>query len=91
MLFNKRNTSSCVLLRSINDPFNADKWKNKEIYYPVAAITGIDMTDLIKGSIVTIDMDGMSGAGKDLMLRCQVVDPKLVLCRPGIALVRNTF
>ena len=51
----------------------------------------IDMTDLVKDSIVTIDMDGMGGADKNLMLRCQIIDPKLVLCRPGIALVSKTF
>jgi hypothetical protein len=91
MLFDKRKISSCVLLRSINDPFNADKWKDKEMYYPVASMTGIDMTDLVKDSIVTIDMDGMGGAEKNLMLRCQVIDPKLELCRPGIALVSHIF
>ena len=57
------------------------------MYYPVAYLTGIDLAELKKDAIVTIDMDGMSGAERELMLRCKVLDPKLVLCKPGVALV----
>ena len=59
------------MLRSINDPFNADTCKDKEIYYPVDSMKGIDMTDLVKDSIVTIDMDGLGGANKNLMLEAK--------------------
>ena len=71
----------------MEDPLNSADWHNKELYYPVASLVGIELADIVKDSIVTIDMDGMSGASRDLMLRCKVKDPKLVLCKPGVALV----
>ena len=86
MLFDKRRAYSCALFETLSDSVNPFKWYNKELYYPVAFLTGIDLVDLKKDTIVTIEMDGMSGAERDLMLRCKVLDPKLVLCKPGVAL-----
>ena len=75
------------MLKTLVDPFNNAAWHAKELYYPVAYLTGIDLADAKKGSIITIDMDGMCGAERALLLRCEVMDPRLVLCKPGIALV----
>ena len=91
MLFDKRRAYNCALFRSMSDPFNPVKWKNKDLYYPVAHLTGVNFSDVKTGSIVTIDMDGLNGAESQLMLRCEVLDPKLVLCKPGDALVRKIF
>ena len=87
MLFDKRRIHNCILLKTLVDPFNNAAWHAKELYYPVAYLTGIDLADAKKGSIITIDMDGMCGAERALLLRCEVMDPRLVLCKPGIALV----
>ena len=86
MLFDKRRAYNCALFRSMSDPFNPVKWQNKDLYYPVAHLTGVNFSDITIGSILTIEMDGLSGAEHNLTLRCEVVDPKLVLCKPGVAL-----
>lgn len=52
-------------------------------------LNGIDLSDAKFGSIVTIDMDGMNGAESGLLLKCEVIDPKLVLCKAGVALVSD--
>lgn len=89
MLFDKRRAYNCILLRTLVDPCNKSKWHNRDIYYPVDQLNGIDLSDAKFGSIVTIDMDGMNGAESGLLLKCEVIDPKLVLCKAGVALVSD--
>lgn len=91
MLFDKRRAHNCILLKTLVDPFNNAAWHAKELYYPVAHFTGIDLADAKIGSIITIDMDGMCGSERALLLRCEVMDPRLVLCKAGIALVSKIF
>jgi hypothetical protein len=91
MLFDKRRAHNCILLKTLADPFNNASWHAKELYYPVAHLTGIDLSDAKKVSLVTIDMDGMCGAERELLLKCEVMDPRLVLCKAGVALVRKLF
>ncbi len=78
------------MLKTLADPFD-DDWHANDLYSPVAHMTVIDISYSKTGSIITIDMDGMCGAERDLILKCEVMDPRLGLCRPGFALVSKIF
>ena len=87
MGFDKRKLYSCIRCKALKEDGNASKWHEQEIFYPVQAIDGTDMADIQQGSILAIDMDGMGGAARNEIIRVEVMDPQLVLCKPGIALV----
>ena len=89
MLFDKRKLLTCIRCKICRDECNSAKWHGKELLYPVQAISGMDMSDVVKGSILTIDMDGMGGAAVDEPVRVEVIDPKLVLCKPGLSALVN--
>ena len=55
----------------------------------ITQLNGIDLSDAKFGSIVTIDMDGMNGAESGLLLKCEVIGPKLLLCKAGVALISD--
>lgn len=83
MLFDKRKQFTCIRCRAISHEENASKWHERELMYPIQAINGKEMSEIQEGSILVIDLDGLGGANKDEVIRVQVVDPKLVLCKSG--------
>ena len=76
-LFDKRKVLHCIHCKGLVDECNAKKWHDVELMYPIQAITG-------KDSVLSVDMDGMGGADRNEIVRVVVVDPKLVLCKPGL-------
>ena len=85
-LFDKRKVLHCIHCKGLVDECNVKKWHDVELMYPIQAITGKELSEIVKDSVLSVDMDGMGGADRNEIVRVVVVDPKLVLCKPGIAL-----
>ena len=83
-LFDKRKVLHCIHCKGLVDECNVKKWHDVELMYPIQAITGKELSEIVKDSVLSVDMDGMGGADRNEIVRVVVVDPKLVLCKPGL-------